>query len=128
MIIIVIALMLATFGACFAISFKSNKTKAIVAFTCIAVIISTMVVSLIGFKNVTENSHVVANNVAMGENRRDIFYDEVEDAYFYTTAHKWRVFFPQYRVYLDYDITKAYVDKYSELKEFDIQNATQGTP
>jgi hypothetical protein len=117
--------MLATFGACFAISFKSNKIKAIVAFTCIAVIIGTMVVSLIGFKNVTENSHVVANNVAMGSNRRDIFYDEAEDAYFYTTAHKWRVFFPQYRVYLDYDITKAYVDKYSELKEFDIQSATQ---
>lgn len=126
MIPILVLIALSIIVACASIGFKTTKTRAIIAIVCIVVIALLTFVCLLGFSNVTENSHVIAN-ITLGDEHRDLFFDEVKDEYFYTKADRWRMFFPQYRVVVDYETAKAYVEQYEKLKEFDFATVVEGS-
>lgn len=118
MIPIVVILMLAVFFGCLGIAFKTTKAKIITISISAIVIIAIFSIAVAGFANVTKNSHVVAQ-VTVGEQKRDLFYDSEKDVYFLSKSYNWRIFYPQYRVIVDYDVAKQYVEHYNELQQFD---------
>ena len=118
MIPIVVVLMIAVFCACLTVAIKTAKAKIINLVISVAVIVAMFAICIIGFSNVTKDSHVVAQ-ITVSEQDKDLFYDSEQDVYFYTKAENWKIFYPQYRVVVDHDVAEQYVKQYNDLQNFD---------
>lgn len=118
MIPIIIVLMVAVFCACLTVALKTAKVKIINLVVSVVVIIAMFTICIIGFSNVTQDSHVVAQ-ITVREQQKDLFYDAEQDVYFFMKAENWKIFYPQCRVIVDHDVAEQYVKQYNDLQNFD---------